>query len=122
MKDFKVELEPIKDELNEFKGYMVNIDGLWLANLIQTCSSCPEQYSMISLLDMASVGYFRLRHGYFRVDAPTCGDITVYEKMFKENFKGQFYNEEERVEYLTKAVKRVVEYWREDNEENEELF
>lgn len=122
IEDFKVELEPMKNYFNEFKGYRININGLWLANLIQTCESCPEQYSMISLFDMADVGYFRLRHGHFRVDAPTCGDTTVYEKMFEEDLKGQFYTEEERIENLTEAIKEIIKYYRKGNEENEEDF
>lgn len=34
--------------------------------LVETCSACPEQYDM--LVDGQNVGYFRLRHGHYRVE------------------------------------------------------
>lgn len=42
-----------------------------------TCGGWPEQYD--AFLDGEKVGYLRLRHGHFRVDAPDCGGETIYE-------------------------------------------
>jgi hypothetical protein len=49
-----------------------NILGI---ELVCTCGACPEQYD--AFYDGQYVGYFRLRHGYFRVEHPDCGDETV---------------------------------------------
>lgn len=46
--------------------------------LVQTCGACPEQYDAFDGRGR-QVGYLRLRHGYFTVDSPDCGDKRVYE-------------------------------------------
>ena len=49
-------------------------DGYY--TLKMTCSACPEQYDMIDP-EGNTVGYFRLRHGYFSVEYPDCGGKQV---------------------------------------------
>lgn len=45
--------------------------------LVQTCGACPEQYD--AMRDGDVVGYFRLRHGHFTVNAYGPGGREVYE-------------------------------------------
>ncbi|MCV7174778.1 hypothetical protein [Mycolicibacterium sphagni] len=45
--------------------------------LERTCGACPEQYD--AFVGDMQVGYLRLRHGYFRVEVPDSGGVTVYE-------------------------------------------
>lgn len=49
------------------------IDGVMLVN---TCRACPEQYDAYK--GRQKIGYFRLRHGSFRVDDERCGGQTVF--------------------------------------------
>lgn len=49
-------------------------DGYY--TLQMTCDACPEQYDMLDP-EGNTVGYFRLRHGTFRVDYPDCGGYTT---------------------------------------------
>lgn len=48
-----------------------------MIRLVQTCFACPEQYDAFD--GDTQVGYLRLRHGKFRVDAPDCGGETIYQ-------------------------------------------
>ncbi|WP_457661680.1 hypothetical protein [Sinorhizobium medicae] len=66
--------------------------------LHQTCSACPEQYD--AKLDGAQVGYLRLRHGWFRVDYPECGERTILEGYPKGD---GIFDDDERDEWLSKA-------------------
>lgn len=68
-----------------------------------TCPACPEQYEVFK--DEKQVAYFRLRHGEFRVDYPTCGDETIFEA--EPNGDGIFDNDE-RLVYLSKAMRQVL--------------
>jgi len=68
-----------------------------------TCDACPEQYEVFK--DGVQVAYYRLRHGEFRVDHPSCGDETIYEA--EPLGDGMFY-EKERLVYLTKALRCVL--------------
>lgn len=71
--------------------------------LHQTCETCPEQYD--AFLGERQVGYLRLRHGYFRVDFPDCGDKIIYEA--NPIGDGEFFTEE-RDFYLNEAKKAIV--------------
>jgi hypothetical protein len=75
--------------------------------LICTCPACPEQYDVFDDTTRSKIGYLRLRHGWFRADAPTCGYDTVYEAY--PHGDGMF-DEDERMGYLTEAVKAIQEY------------
>ena len=72
-------------------------------NLIMTCGACPEQYDAI--YQGKTIGYLRLRHGYFSVDYSDCGGETVYSA----NPKGDgIFESEERDFYLNKARKAIT--------------
>jgi hypothetical protein len=75
------------------------IDGL---ELRLTCASHPEQYDVYD--GEKQVAYFRLRHGEFRVDVPDCGGETIY---YAEPMGDGLFEEHERQEYLTAAVRAV---------------
>jgi hypothetical protein len=76
--------------------------------LICTCPACPEQYDVHSANTGAKVGYLRLRHGWFRADAPVCGGETVYE-----SFTGGdgIFDDDERIPEITKALEAITAYW-----------
>ena len=80
------------------------IDG---CRLILTCPACPEQYEVFDDKTREQIGYLRLRHGWFRADVPECGGETVYEA--NPHGDGAF-DEDERVGYLTNAVKAIQDY------------
>jgi hypothetical protein len=79
------------------------IDG---CRLICTCSACPEQYEVFDEITREQIGYLRLRHGWFRADAPCCGGETVYEA--NPHGDGMF-DEDERMGYLTDAITAIQE-------------
>lgn len=85
------------------------IKGLWLKI---TCSSCPEQYDVFD--GEAQVAYFRLRHGWFRVDVPDCGGKTIYSAQ-PEGVGG--FTEQERQYYLTEAVDAVLSHLETNSED-----
>lgn len=68
-----------------------------------TCPACPEQYEVFK--NEKQVAYFRLRHGEFRVDYPTCGEETIFEA--EPNGDGIF-DDNERLVYLSKAMRQVL--------------
>lgn len=70
-----------------------------------TCGACPEQYEVFK--DGEQVAYYRLRHGGFTVDYPSCGGQTIYEDF--PNGDGTF-DENKRLIYLTKALREVLKY------------
>jgi hypothetical protein len=43
-----------------------------------TCSACPEQYDAFNDSGV-QVGYLRLRHGRFTVEAPDSGGLLLYQ-------------------------------------------
>jgi len=76
--------------------------------LVLTCPACPEQYDVFDC-DGKKMGYLRLRHGWFRADAPCCGGDTVYESY--PNGDGMF-DDDEREPELTKAVDAIQAWWK----------
>ena len=74
-------------------------------NLILTCPCCPEQYDVLDSEGKQS-GYIRLRGGNFRVYYPDTGGELVFYHRFDEAWKGIF-DDEEREQYLTEAVKAI---------------
>ena len=82
------------------------IDG---CRLVLTCPACPEQYEVFDDNTREQIGYLRLRHGWFRADVPECGGETVYEA--SPHGDGAF-DEDERMGYLTDAVKAIQAYRR----------
>jgi len=93
------------DRSNEpSRGLMDNIV------LERTCFACPEQYE--AFLNGEQVGYLRLRHGFFRVDCPDCGDETVFEAEPKGD---GLFEDEEREAYLLQA-KTAIAAWIENQQ------
>ena len=84
------------------RDHDVIIDG---CRLIQTCCACPEQYDVFNDATGQQIGYLRLRHGHFRADYPDCGGDTVYESRPRGD---GFFEDDERQEELTKAVKALL--------------
>lgn len=79
--------------------------------LVKTCIACPEQYELFTETGR-QVGYFRLRHGEFRVDYPECSYHTVYETWDSELLDGSdgiFTSDEVRVREMQKGVDALVE-------------
>jgi hypothetical protein len=70
-----------------------------------TCEACPEQYDVFDLHG-AQIGYLRLRHGQFTADYPDCNGKTVYSSLTKGD--GQFFDANERISELTKAVNELI--------------
>jgi hypothetical protein len=81
----------------------LQIDGY---RLLLTCPACPEQYDVLDGTEQ--VGYLRLRHGYFRADAPMHGGETVYEAHTRGD--GMF-DDDERLPQLEAAV-AAIKKWR----------
>jgi len=87
------------------------IDG---CRLICTGSACPEQYEVFDDTTREQIGYLRLRNGWFPADTPTWGGETVYEA----NPHGDgVFDEDERIGYLTDAVKAIFTYRQQNTEE-----
>jgi hypothetical protein len=85
----------------------MNITELYKKNgleLEMTCGACPEQYDVLK--DGNTVGYLRLRHGYFRAEYPCCGGETVFEGSPEGD--GIFADKKERKFYLKKAMKAIL--------------
>lgn len=91
-----------KDNLKE-----ITFPNGW--TLYRTCFACPEQYDLKSADDMVIIAYFRLRHGYFSVSCPDCGDDLVYEAHPEGD--GIFATEDERTFHLLEALKAVEAYY-----------
>jgi hypothetical protein len=75
--------------------------------LVLTCPACPEQYDVFDK-EGRKMGYLRLRHGWFRADAPCCGGDTVYESRPKGD--GMF-DDDEREPELAKGVAAIQAWW-----------
>lgn len=71
--------------------------------LKKTSSACPEQYEVFK--DGVQVAYYRLRHGEFRVDHPTCLDETIF---YAEPYGDGIFDDDERLIFLTKAMREVL--------------
>lgn len=79
---------------------------LYLKNgldLIRTSCACPEQYDVLK--NGNKVAYFRLRHGEFTIDMPTCGGEEVYEGSPDGDGAFEHY---ERFKYLTMSMRLVL--------------
>lgn len=122
MEKFKIRLERINNAPSEDYdglqgGYKVFVDKAELMRLELTCHSCPEQYDLISLLDGKQLAYMRLRWSYFKCEYPYDSDEIVYDGYVdNDGWKGSFYDEEQRVKFLSEAIKSVVEKMREEIE------
>ena len=93
-----------KSIINFDKRYTITIDGLLFH---KTCDMCPEQYDVYK--GAKQVGYVRLRWGNLTVDFPDALDKLIYHKKFKEEYKGCFNDDNERMTYLKKIAKCIKE-------------
>ena len=78
-----------------------------MIRLVQTCGACPEQYNAFD--GDRQVGYLRLRHGQFRVDAPDVDGITIYEASPEGD---GCFEPDERDYYLRFAVDAILKHMR----------
>lgn len=78
-----------------------------LITLKKTCGECPEQYD--AYMGDRQIGYLRLRHGHFTVQAGDVDGKVVYET---SDFcgDGKFEIDEERNAHLRKACRALWEY------------
>jgi hypothetical protein len=72
-------------------------------SLVETCSACPEQYDAFDGRGR-QVGYLRLRHGYFTVDAPVCGGSRIYEA---SSIGDGIFHSSEREKFLCAAIDAI---------------
>lgn len=72
--------------------------------IICTCSACPEQYDVHDQ-DGQTVGYLRLRHGFFRAEAYVDGDEHIVYTATTEG-DGSF-EPEERQGHLDRALDAI---------------
>lgn len=91
-------------------GFTYYKDGQPIYKFIETCRACPEQYDVLDL-NGGQVAYVRLRFGLLRVDVPDVGGETIYLKIFPDEYKGTFANEEERVKYLTEISEVIGNHY-----------
>ena len=79
--------------------------------LLQTCGACPEQYD--AYIDGESIGYLRLRHGYFY--AEYCDTQQKSIVVFNGNPLGDgSFDEEERDKWLRLACAEIVKAYNAD--------
>ena len=101
MTDFK-ELSDFFD--NDAGDEVIIRRGKYDYRCVCTCSMCPEQYDVF--IEEYLVGYLRLRHGFFQARFPDVNGEVVYEtsKIYGD---GGFYNKEERMRELKRAIKFI---------------
>jgi len=78
--------------------------GKYTYRCVMSCPVCPEQWDVF--IDEHTVGYLRLRHGYFQARFPDYLGECVYEtsKIFGD---GTFYNRQERMREMKRAIKFI---------------
>lgn len=79
---------------------LYNRNGL---EIKMTSGACPEQYEIFK--DGQQVAYYRLRHGEFTVDFP---NVTGEEIMCESPNGDGIFDNDERLTYLTKAMRKVI--------------
>lgn len=91
-------------ELTEYPNDYGCPEG-WYLQL--TCGACPEQYDLKD--DKGDMrAYFRLRHGYFRVEVPDCGGEIVYDA---EPEGDGIFEDEERPKFMTEGMDAVKKHY-----------
>ena len=83
--------------------------------LVMTCGACPEQYDVyyVDHSQDHKIGYLRLRHGNFTAEYPDVFGELVYQA---SPIGDGIFEDSERLEYLTRAVKRLLEKHKETKE------
>ena len=81
-----------KPDGKEFFGFRIEL----------TLGSFPEQYDVYK--GENKVGYVRLRGGWLTLEYPDCDFEEIYAHEFDDKYKGEFKDNEERAEYLTRIL------------------
>ena len=111
--NINIELKPYCEDNCSYCVY-VNGEHKW--NLLMTCGCYPEQYDLLSVYDMSTRAYFRLRWGTFTVECPDCwGDKVYCYDMDGDGVEGCFSSQEEREREIINALEKVVEYYENGN-------
>ena len=76
-----------------------------MITLKQTCGACPEQYD--AYRNDKLVGYFRLRHGHFTVNAYGPSGPLVYEA---SPYGDGLFEYDEREGYLNEGCQALLNY------------
>lgn len=96
------EMREIEKKWEDRMNNPIEVEGYTLKCI---CGACPEAYNVFDV-EGKQVGYLRLRHGWFRADYPEANGEIVYES----NPRGDgVFDEDERMEELTKAVRALAE-------------
>lgn len=78
-------------------------------NFVETCVACPEQYDVYNAIG-ERVAYVRLRHGELTASIGGCSlhpNFELYYHDFDDEYKGDFSDDTERTEYLTKIAEAI---------------
>ncbi len=86
---------------------LYNKNGL---KIVMTSGACPEQYEIFK--DDIQIAYYRLRHGEFSVSVPDAGGEDILEL---EPMGDGCFDADERLLFLNKAMKAVIEYLKHSN-------
>lgn len=104
---FRQQLTGWSNSFNEQEVQFSLIKKLYAKNgleIIMTCEACPEQYEIFK--NGKQIAYYRLRHGEFSV---SCQDNEGEEIIMSEEPNGDgMFDPNERLNYLTKAMRKVL--------------
>ena len=76
--------------------------------LNRTCAAFPEQYDAFDS-HWNLIGYLRVRHGLFTVEAPDVGGTIVYKAIISSGLG--YFNDEERLAFLDKAKAELFDFY-----------
>lgn len=76
--------------------------------LTRTCAAFPEQYDAFDSR-WNLIGYLRIRHGLFTVEAPDVGGTVVYEAMTSGD--SGCFNDDERSAFLDRAKVALSDFY-----------
>lgn len=76
--------------------------------LNRTCAAFPEQYDAFDSR-WNLIGYLRIRHGLFTVEAPDVGGTIVYEAVTSSG--SGYFNDDERSMFLDRAKVALSDFY-----------
>ncbi len=68
--------------------------------------ACPEQYEVFK--GNKQVAYIKLRYGHLRAIYPNINGEVIYEKKYKEIYKGWFFDDEEKMVELNNIADCIL--------------
>ena len=95
-----------KQKAKRNKITMDSKDTINIGKLVfhKECEYCPESYNVYK--GAKQIAYIRLRLGWLRVCVPDfINGKLIYDKHYKEEYKGCFESNKERMEELIKIAK-----------------